>query len=140
MKKIKLNKQWTDSYGDHDDLKDDLISSDSYSLSENYFDIYLKKDNVRVLKFATCEMPFCCGIIEIGELNKIECEKLSQKLFNNLFGFIVTNDKRTLMINTLDTGNSSSWNKYLENCPYFKKVKSFKNPNSGNNINVWISI
>lgn len=133
MKKIRLEPYWALPDETQEEQEEDIISN----IIDSSF--YFTINDKEVIAFETDTLRHTCGIIEFGQLEKIH-KSLTKDQFNNLMGFIVTNLKYTFIINTLNKGNSSSWNKYLKDCPYFNKIKTFKNPNSGNNINVWISI
>ncbi len=76
--------------------------------------------------------PYCCGLYEIGELYG----GLPDRAMSNLFRYIFQEDF-AYIINTIP--DNKKWETFLKNSTKFKKVKEFKNPNTGNIIKMWIS-
>lgn len=95
-------------------------------------------------------LPYCCGIVEIGEFINLNDKDVKILLKNKRGNFAVCtkffrellSDGLTYMINTNGVGFSKFLEEYFETPTgksLFKKVKSFKNPNSGNTITIYIS-
>ena len=89
------------------------------------------------IKFNISELPYCCGVFEIGELCPLD-RKVTQEAFNELMEAFC--EKRyTFIINTIAAGGAKNWESYLDTCPSFQLVKTFKNENSGRIVKVWLS-
>jgi len=126
-------------------LKDILVNDDGSPISlEDIWDYaeaneinYIDSQNIsRYLSLSIEDVPYCCGVKEIGELEKIEF--ISQKAFNYLVkGLLLSN--YTFIINTNGEKASLSWDEKLEKCKMFTCIKEFKNPSSENIIKVWVS-
>ena len=90
------------------------------------------------IKFNVSQLPYCCGVFEIGELGALDGKKIPQEAFNELmeaFG----EKGYTFIVNTITTGGAKSWEPFLDACPSFQLVKSFKNENSGSIVKIWLS-
>lgn len=89
------------------------------------------------ISFDVCDLPFCCGVLEFGNL--IISRNFPQKAFNHLIETICRSTKRTFIINTNGLDNSKMFEEKLKKCGWFTAVKSFKNPSSHNRVIIWIS-
>ena len=126
-------------------LKDILVNDEGSHISlEDICDYaeaneinYIDSQNIsRYLSLSIDDAPYCCGVKEIGQLEKIEF--ISQKAFNYLVkGLLLSN--YTFIINTNGEKASLSWDEKLEKCKMFTCIKEFKNPSSENIIKVWVS-
>jgi hypothetical protein len=120
-----------DSFGSIEEL-----IQDSIELSNgNSYAIEISKKN---LCFMVEQLPYCCGICEIGELgaNKdIHIPDLTKFL-----DLIINQEKGiTYMINTNGKADSIIFEKALAKCKNWICVKSFKNASSNNIISMWVS-
>ena len=43
------------------------------------------------------------------------------------------------IVGAATTGGAKSWEPFLDACPSFQLVKSFKNENSGSIVKIWLS-
>ena len=76
------------------------------------------------------------------EFGGLRCnENITQKDFNELMLNCLLNlNGRSVIINTITkTKGAEQWQRLLTKCPYFTAVKKFLNPNSNNEITIWIS-
>lgn len=114
-------------------LKQFIEETELFSDVENTYEFnYIDSDRkTHYLSMEVAQLPHCCGVLEIGELGNLLPDKAMNNFFNHLFkleyGFI---------INT--TEHHRTWETYLKNSNKFKKLKSFKNANSGNMVTMWI--
>lgn len=92
--------------------------------------------NNKFLQFEACPMPACCGITELGSL--AAQEGINTKDAANFIDALVIKG-HTIIVNTNGVGGSLRWDSILTKCKYFEIVKRFKNSNSKNMINVWMS-
>jgi len=96
------------------------------------------KFNNQILYGSVERVPYCCGILEIGDI-KVD------KNFNipelTKFLDLITNQEKgiTLMINTNGKADCIIFEKALAKCKNWICVKSFKNANSNNIISMWVS-
>ena len=81
------------------------------------------------------QLPNCCGIFELGSIC-FTTFKDEIKFFNAL---AVCKTGKTLMINTINTGESARLAEVLAKCSNWTLVKTFKNSGSGNTIKIWMS-
>lgn len=81
------------------------------------------------------QLPNCCGIYELGSID-FNGFKDEIKFFNTL---AICKTGKTLMINTINVGQSAILAKVLAKCSNWTLVKTFKNSGSGNTIKIWMS-
>lgn len=127
----KIIKMWWFDGERFDTFTNDIIEE----IEANFGAVSITYDGKRI-EFACGELPMCCGIREIGNLD-IEKE-FPQKAFNELMTGILTT-QLTFVINTNGRGPSLIYEVLLAKCPSFQLVKTFKNPNSKNTIKMWVS-
>lgn len=137
MRKVNLTKGWKDEY------------TNGFNLSEiNEFDVGdgcsygFKTPSGGYIAFDTDLTDHCCGLLELGELSRIDSTVVTQKEFNKLMKYLLTHTgSGALIITIIDNKKSSSytWKQYLDNCLIFKKAHTFLNPNSGNTLITYIT-
>jgi hypothetical protein len=114
--------------------------------STNFFDYSMNlKGGIRAyVIFTVANTPFCCGVIEIGEL---ECDDINvltieqrKKLINTIMDDLDKDfGERAFMINLNGNNDCDQFRLLIEDDTFFSCVKTFKNPSSGNIIEIWIS-
>lgn len=84
------------------------------------------------------DLPYCCGINELGDL---ECDKNfpTDQLTKILDMYISNGSQKTSIINTNGNGSCIKYEIALAKCKNWTLVKTFKSPSSGNTIKMWIS-
>lgn len=117
---------------------------DLYNLSEDFSYnsdmefMFFDGEKKNHLWFAQEELPYCCGIIEFGDLQTRG--NIPQKNFNELMALKLHSlSGVTVMINTINSEGLKHFEDLLTKCPYFVLVKEFINPNSKNTIKMWVS-
>lgn len=116
------------------------------NLAINQLDIYKDVNNdiivrtstfAKSISFSVNILPFCCGILEIGE---IRCDEgIDSKILISILDGIVTKVKgKTLIINTNGLPDSLEFEKVLPKCKNWVLVKTFKNDGE-NTIKMWVS-
>jgi hypothetical protein len=92
----------------------------------------------RKLEYEISELPYCCGVLELGELY---VDKLIDiKEFTEYLDLLVAFKKgKTLLINTNGRENSATFEIALKKCKNWTAVKSFRNNVNGNLITMWVS-
>lgn len=110
------------------------IDIDPEHIKLTYVDIDGKHD----IAFEMSELPFCCGVLEIGELTISKTFPLIA--FKQIMSEIITAiNNKTVIINTNGKNDCIFWENHLDNCDeLFTLVKTFKNT-SGNIIKIWMS-
>lgn len=81
------------------------------------------------------ELPNCCGIYELGGIS-FNTFKDEIKFFNAL---AICRTGKTLMINTINTGQTATLAAVLAKCSNWTLVKTFVNIGSRNTIKIWMS-
>lgn len=124
---------------DRDDIKSKSL--DQFDLGASSGEIIIKtgaRNNYNV-NFNTDSIPYCCGILEIGQLgctntipNNLLAKVLDDIINSNCKGI-------TFMINTNGVGNSRKYEAALVLCENWTKVKTFKSASSKNTITMWVS-
>lgn len=111
---------------------------DNIDIEADTFALHIKpsaNSGSRELSFDCRNLGNCCGVTELGSLRGTE---VPVDVIKNVFDEIAsTNKGRTFIVNT--TANQKVFNQALSRCEYFTLVKSFKNANTGNMINIWLS-
>ncbi len=95
------------------------------------------KNKTSIIGFESIPLPYCCGVIEIGNLqcsNNIELKDL-QELID---GLPILSKGKTLIMNTNGQQPSVMFEKVLPKCKNWVLVKTFKN-NGRNTIKMWVS-
>ena len=133
-KKVEIVK--SDKYdlnGEDGTINDIIGLLDDYIDDGETLDLELNRKNA----FYACinQLPHCCGIYELGEID-FSTFKDEIKFFNAL---AVCKTGKTLMINTINTGESARLAEVLAKCSNWTLVKTFKNSGSGNTIKIWMS-
>lgn len=126
------------------DIECNNIDEVLYTIQDNEFmegeyqtDITFKKDGCKgILNFCFNDLPFCCGISEIGSIY-YKGEIPGIEYFLDQLAILFKG--KTLMINTIQTGDSSAIANHLQKCVNWTKVKTFKNNSTPNTITIWIS-
>lgn len=116
---------------------EELLSDLNDDFDFEYASVDVELDN-KTVSFETTGLKNCCGVIELGNLECQNTVKLDD-LAEFLDGIVSIGGGLTFMINTVSSGSCATFEKALAKCKYFTKVKSFKNPNSGNIITTWLS-
>lgn len=120
-----------------DDNNAPIALEDMLGYQENGELNYIDLEGVNhYVHFEIEDLPHCCGLKEIGGLNKIDF--MSQKAFNIMIKGLLTSDY-TFIINTNGERFSKMWDEKLIKSKMFTCVKQFVNPSSKNLIKVWIS-
>lgn len=112
-----------------DDVMEDVVDNGSLHITSN------KGDRIA---FETNSTPFCCGLIELGEL-RLGTNKGAVDFAAKVLDSAVRNTKYTLIINTNGIGPSVVFEKALAKCKYWQLVKTFPNPGSRNTLKLWVS-
>lgn len=112
-----------------DDVIGDVGDTDNFRITSN------KGDSIA---FETNSTPFCCGLVEVGELRST-VGKGGIDFAAKVLDSAVKNTKYTLIINTNGTGPSVTFEKALAKCEYWQLVKTFPNPGSRNTLKLWVS-
>lgn len=113
------------------------VAKDIISLNDSYI---ISSEEIKpfFISFDLGELPFCCGVVEIGALVVSDdhldiLEDFLKHLSNNKRG-------RTFIINTNGKDDARLYEEALEKCTdEWTLVKSFKNSSSGNIVKMWIS-
>ncbi len=115
-----------------------IFDWDSGRAEDYQIELELSKSRFTTLEFSLQQLPFCCGIIEMGAL---ECDKSFpiNELTKILDLFIQKHKGITFIINTNNRDSSILFEKALPKCKYWTLVKTFKNANSNNIISTYIS-
>jgi len=84
------------------------------------------------------QLPYCCGILELGDLTAHKDIHIPDV---TKFLDLITNQEKgiTLMINTNGKADCIIFEKALAKCKNWICVKQFKNANSNNIISMWVS-
>jgi len=98
-------------------------------------DINLELNRRSIFQTDIQQLPHCCGIFELGSIG-FEPFKDDIKFFNAL---AICKKGKTLMINTINTGQSNKLAVILAKCSNWTLVKTFTNSGSGNTIKIWMS-
>ena len=120
----------------NESLIQDIIESSTDG--DNYY-INITKNNKTFIKFYLSSTRFCCGIIELGELNvNVREQDHKENLYEliNLLPEMIVN--KTLMINTNGQGVCIKYEEALSKTKNWTLVKEFKNTTK-NTIKMWIS-
>lgn len=137
MRTVNLTKGWKDRYLENDDLSE----INDYDLDDETCHSF-QTPTGGIIAFDTDITKYCCGLLELGELSRIDSKKVTQKEFNKLMKYLLTHTRSgALMITIVNTitAGSYTWKQYLDNCSIFKKVHTFLNPNSGNTLITYIT-
>lgn len=119
-----------DEEGDINDMIE--LVGDFIEDTEN---LVLELNNLTVFEVEVNELPHCCGIYELGKI-LFKPFKDEVKFFNAL---AICKKGKTLMINTINTGQSAELSKVLAKCSNWTLVKTFINSGSRNEIKIWMS-
>jgi len=133
---------------DNTDFKDvdSLVSYiyDEYSDFEDHAHSIVLDDSE--INISTNLLPYCCGVVEIGELSYSFKHRLvpvfelkAIKELSNFLDKLVEYKGKTFMINTNGKNSSVMFEKALAKCKNWVLVKEFVNFNSNNTIKMWIS-
>lgn len=97
---------------------------------------FYQKNNWFNIDFSTEDTPFCCAVLEIGQIDfsKTTSTEVLDQLFNSI---LTSQNGRTMLINTIK--DLKHLEEYLSKSELFTLVKTFKNPNTGNTIKMWVS-
>ncbi len=115
---------------DYANIKDEESSLD--------FDILTSSNVIHSVGMVTNTLPYCCGIIELGELSADKGAP-SKELAEILDTIVINTKGKSFIVNTNGIGVSLVFEAALAKCKYFTLVKSFKNNGNGNIIKVWLS-
>lgn len=88
------------------------------------------KDSV---SFSIDQVPYCCGVFELGDLSSTT---LTNKEMNMIFTELLKS-KYVYIMNIIK--DCERWEEWLSKTSLFKKIREFKNPNSGNMVRLWVS-
>jgi len=92
------------------------------------------------LEYTVEELPFCCGIYELGNLQISNAQKSIQNDLTKYLDLLVANTKhKTLMINTNGIDASKFIEESLIKCKNWTAAKKFRNGTGGNTITMWVS-
>lgn len=137
MRKVNLTKGWKEGY--FTDV--DLSEINSYEIDGASSYKYITPTG-GAIAFDADITSYCCGLLELGNLYKIDSNKVTQKEFDKLMKYLLTHTRSGALlitiINTVTAG-SYTWKQYLDNCSIFKKAHTFLNPNSGNTLTTYIT-
>lgn len=130
----------TDQYydsnsGEHHGSLEALVEDIDEIAGGDYFSF---KFNNKSIQFNVEQLPYCCGILELGELSAAGDVNIPDLI--KFLDLIVNQQKGiTYMINTNGKGDSIIFEKALAKCKNWICVKQFKNANSNNIISMWVS-
>lgn len=132
------------NHGDYNNVSSviDSIMSDIEEDSDFNFECKILNQLVR---FRFNQNTFCCGLIEIGELeiSGPPAGKTSTaflKAFSDLINELINvKEGNTLMLTTNGRDSSVYFEKVLSKSESWTAIKSFRNSNSGNTVTIWIS-
>lgn len=133
-KKVEIVKSDRYDLNDEQGNIDDMIELlDDYMDDGETLDLELNRKDA----FYACinQLPNCCGIFELGSIC-FTTFKDEIKFFNAL---AICKTGKTLMINTINTGESARLAEVLAKCSNWTLVKTFRNSGSGNTIKIWMS-
>ena len=120
-----------------DDTNNPIALDNMLSCAESQEICYVDSEGKsKPIYFEIDDLPYCCGLYEIGNLNNINF--VSQKAFNVLMKGLLTSNI-TFIVNTNNETASKTWEEKLVKSKMFTCVKQFTNPNSNNPIKVWVS-
>jgi hypothetical protein len=95
------------------------------------------------LSFEIQQLPYCCGVFEIGFIRSsfLHKETKNDRIYLKQFLDAMLNQYSgtTFIINTNGRTDCKLLEEVLPKCDNWALVKSFKNVNSGNTIKMWIS-
>jgi len=80
-----------------------------------------------------------CGFLELGELSASSSDKNLLHLADLLDGVVSFANGCTLFMNTNGAGHSKILEKALPLSKHWVKVKTYKNPRSGNILTLWVT-
>ena len=121
----------------YNSIKDLIAAKDIDVVDETlYLRYYYEKDICTELCITGSQLPYCCGLSELGELS---CDK-GFPGFSEILDFIAVDNKgHTFIMNTNGKGSSIHFERELAKCKYWTKIKQFKNASGGNTITVWMT-
>lgn len=119
--------------GEQGSIDDMIVLLKDYVDSDETLDLELNRRTI--FNCEIIQLPHCCGIFELGAIC-FNTFKDEIKFFN---GLAICKTGKTLMINTINTGQSARLAEVLVKCTNWTLVKTFKNSGSGNIIKIWMS-
>ena len=133
-KKIETVKSDKYNLNGEDGSIDDMIELlNDYVDCDETLDLDLNRSTVFMADINA--VPHCCGIFELGNI-AFHTFKDEVKFFNAL---AICKTGKTLMINTINTGQSARLAEVLVKCTNWTCVKTFKNSSSNSTIKIWMS-
>jgi len=96
-----------------------------------------RPDNVYYFMWDLNDLPFCCGIMEIGQLSLRK--EFPKNILKGVLDAFVFNQKFTFVINTNGKDSSIQVEAALKECKNWTLVKTFESPNTKNTIKMWVS-
>lgn len=133
----KEENKYTDLYkgGTYSRLEE-LVSNNIPEGDESEYSV--KLGNLK-FSYTTQQLPHCCGIIELGNLNLIPNGDKTTELTKYLDLLVASKPGKTLMINTINFGSCIALEVALAKCKNWVAVKKFVNKSSKNTITIWLS-
>lgn len=101
-------------------------------------EINLYKDGKLIVQSDISDLPYCCGVLELGNLYT-DKTCTTKELTEYLDALVNEAKGKTLIINTNGEVHSKRFDDALIKCKYFVQVKTFKNSSSNNTIKIWMS-
>lgn len=104
------------------------------------FDIKIKlsENKIANINFNLVEHEFCCGVIDIGNLNSTGNTPIKE-LTKILDNFASNNKGKTYTAYTSTSESNKRYALAFAGCAYWTLVKTWKNSNTGNEIKMWVS-
>lgn len=115
----------------------------SYTMDECELSIYEKDDEYSpVFSFRIDQLPFCCGVYEIGEIDDTRLDNTNvfkETLHEALIELMHEHEGHTVVCSTIKNAACSTLKSAFIKTGLFTLVKTFNNSNSGNEIEFWVS-
>lgn len=111
---------------------DILVNLQCIVIEDNYFQTFFRAN--------IDQLPYCCGVFEIGEFNYGGSYAWrNSSVIDTVFRRLLRENKYVFIANLINNYECNVVKASFKRTGLFKMVKRFKNPNSGNFIEVWVS-